>query len=356
MQSKPVGRLYTVEIPSIETAERILHSPSLERSEYPFLVEIELSHQITVPTRVLPAKLIAALKRVATFANPKFFELQRLRFSTWKTPKYIFCGELDGDSLILPRGCLESVLSIFQKANAEVKIVDLRSIGTPIRKKFSGELRSSQKKAVQDILKSELGILVADPGMGKTVMACAVISKRKTSTLILVHRKPLIDQWKKELEKFLGLNPKSIGVIAKSKTLQSEIGIAMIQSLKNHDLQALSTYYGQVIIDECHHIAAYTFEAILKQFKAKYILGLTATPYRKDGLHPILHFQCGEIKHTLIQGDSLYTKKLFIRETFIKSVSEKPLELFEYWELITQDAARNTLICKDIIQAYKDHR
>jgi hypothetical protein len=195
-------------------------------------IQMELSGQLAINIQGLPSRLISAFKRTATFANPKYFELQRLRFSTWKTPRYIVCGELVANRLILPRGTLEACLKLCREAGAKVDIADQRGTPKGIKTRFRGKLSREQKRAAKEMVKFEDGVLVAPPGIGKTVIACSIIGKRKTPTLILVHRKALLDQWKSQLIKFLTIVPGRIGILAgNSKRMGGVIDVAMIQTL-----------------------------------------------------------------------------------------------------------------------------
>ncbi|MEW6087054.1 MAG: DEAD/DEAH box helicase family protein [bacterium] len=305
--------------------------------------------------------MIWAFKRTATFANPKFFELQKLRLSTWKTPKYIFCGEIVGDELFLPRGTLDSCLYICNKVGAKVIIRDERLNPKRLKINFNGKLYNEQQSAVNEILKYENGVLSSPPGLGKTVMACAIISKRKTPTLILVHRSPLMDQWRGQLSELLSVEKKQIGTYGGSKKkLTGEIDIAMLQSLSNiENPDEFFQRYGQIIIDECHHIPAFSFEKALKKSPAKFILELTATPYRKDGHQAILFMQCGPIRYEMKNFNQVQFKKLVIvRETEFKMPQSelRPDPIHEVWSKLTNDEARLKLIAEDVKKVLDDGR
>src|SRR5690606_35105652 len=146
-----------------------------------------------------------------TFANPEFFKLQKMSFSTWKTPRYIFCGEYEDRHLLIPRGNLDSCINIIGEMGASVNLIDERPKLKKIKAKFVGQLRPDQSKAVQGVSKYEFGVLVAPPGVGKTVIGCSLIAKRKLPTLILVHRKPLMEQWIERIKEFLDIDPKDVG-------------------------------------------------------------------------------------------------------------------------------------------------
>jgi superfamily II DNA or RNA helicase len=275
---------------------------------------------------------------------------------TYGNPRFIFSGEMRPDELILPRGVLEKAIEILDKAGASTVIQDERIKGKRLKVEFTGVLTPTQEEAVGKIKKHDDGILVAPPGVGKTVMGCAVIARRKISTLILVHRQQLLDQWRSQISVFLGVNPKEIGVFGGTKKKRTgKIDLAMIQTLtKAEDILEIAADYGQVIIDECHHVPATSFEALMKQFPAKFVLGLTATPYRKDGLEKILFQQCGPSRFEIKSIEGILAKKVTIRETGFRlpeDVGQKP-PYHVIAHLITTDAKRNAMIVSDIIRAF----
>jgi hypothetical protein len=171
----------------IKAAEVTLRSSSIALSGKLVgkTLQIELGSMLRIPIDNLPMQIISALKRASVFANPKFYELQRLRFSTWKTPRYISCGELDGNDLLLPRGCLEKVVDITNEAGGDLSLIYNRIENSGIKLKFKGELTEQQILAVTEMKKHEIGVLVAPPGAGKTVMACELIAHHSQRTLIL---------------------------------------------------------------------------------------------------------------------------------------------------------------------------
>lgn len=347
----------------IKSAETLVEnvSTNLESGTFSGRIDFNLGAQLSINIEFLPSKIINAFKRTATFANPKFFELQRLRFSTWNTPRYICCAGIKNSILILPRGTLETCLNLSTSAGAEAIIKDIRLTLSNINISFNGELTSEQEKAVSELLTHDFGVLVAPPGIGKTVMACAVIARRKSPTLILVHRKQLMDQWKSQIMRFLNMPAKEIGIIGGNKKKgKGVIDIATLQTLAR--MENPSDYcneYEQVIVDECHHIPAVSFESVLNEFPARYFLGLTATPYRKDGLQAIIHMQCGPIRHSMIDsGETTITKKVIIRETKFTMPPESGPQppIHEVWDKLITDPERLSLIAQDVIKVLMDNR
>jgi superfamily II DNA or RNA helicase len=340
---------------SVASAERAIDSGNhkVVPGCHPGQIEIENGAQLSVKTADLPAAVFSAFKRTAVFANPKFFELERMRFSTWKTPRFIFCGEVQPDRLILPRGSLDTCLEIARTAGSSVVVKDVRPQSPKLKAEFVGELSAEQKKAVSALSKHEIGVLVAPPGAGKTVMGCALIAKRKTSTLVLVHRTPLMEQWRARLSEFLGVTPKSIGTFGGAKKKQTgQIDVGMLPTFaKLENPEEALAGYGQVIIDECHHVPAVSFEAVLKKCPSRYVLGLTATPYRKDGHQAIIHMQCGPVRYEMAEVDGpRLDKRVIVRETQFRmpddSGPQPPIHLV--WENLVSDPGRLALVASDL--------
>jgi hypothetical protein len=326
---------------------------------FPGQIDFQLAAQLEVSLTGLPSNLISAFKRTATFANPVFFEKQRMRFSTWNIPRFIFCGEAHPSHLVLPRGILDQCLEISKIAGSQVLLKDARPRHKKIKASFHGELSSEQSKAVNALLAHDAGGLVAPPGAGKTVMACAMVAKRKTATLVLVHRTPLLEQWRSQLSRFLGVKEKEIGVLAgPRKKLTCKLDVGMLQTItKLEDVEEILSKYGQIIIDECHHIPAVSFEAILKRCAVQRVLGLTATPYRKDGHQSIIHMQCGPIRYEMKSVDGTPLKKtVIVRETAFRMPTESGPQpaIHEVWSRLVLDPSRLKLIAHDIIESVRE--
>ena len=319
-------------------------------------VELTVGSMIRVPLTGLPGKLLGRLRKTASFPNPTFYKLQRMRMQTYPYPRFIFSGELRPEEMMLPRGLLDRVTHILSGAGAQVVMRDERLAKRRIKVEFAGELTQSQKEAVKALKKSEIGVLVAPPGFGKTVVGCALIAERHVSTLVLVHRQPLLDQWKESLIKFLGFNPKEIGILGGTiKKTTGKLDLMMLQTLtRMGDLREIALRYSHVIIDECHHIPAVSFEGVLKQLPARYVLGLTATPYRKDGLEAILFQQCGPVRHEIVSADEgKLEKTVTIFETGYRppsEVGEKPAYHVLMHSLVN-DTGRNSRIAADVVKA-----
>lgn len=341
--------------------------PAVITEPLPASVTVIQGNQLYISKEELPPKLINKLIRIAAFQNPEFYRAQAMRLSTFDKPRIIACAENFPNHIGLPRGCLDELLELLSGLKITVDLIDERNIGKPIRTKFLGTLSKEQKSAVKALLKYDTGVLSAATGFGKTVLAAHIIAKRRRNTLILVHRKQLMDQWIAQLQAFLSLESITIGKIGGGKRKPSgRIDVALLQSLvRKGEVDDCVADYGQLIVDECHHLSAVSFEAVARQCKAKYVLGLTATPNRKDGQHPIIFMQCGPIRYHVdakLQAEKRpfdhyviprYTK--FCISTAITEQYERPPIQTVYAEL-TSDEARNQLILDDVLHALEAKR
>jgi len=317
-----------------------------------------VANQVFIAKSDLTQTLANRLIRIAAFQNPEFYKAQAMRLPVWDKPRIIACAENFPHHIGLPSGCLESVLELLAQNNVRAVIQDERVSGKKIKTKFTGKLRNDQKTSVRIMMKHDMGVLCAPTAFGKTVTAAAMIARRKVCTLILVHRTELLTQWKERMATFLDL-PKGLpGALGGGKNkLTGEIDIAVMQSLsKREDIHEILDSYGQVIIDECHHISAFSFETILKQAKAKFILGLTATPVRRDGHHPIIFMQCGPIRHTAAQPKNLPTE-LEVWPQYIPAPScPHDAEIQDVFKALVNDVKRTEKIARDIVNAYQEGR
>lgn len=222
-----------------------------------------------------------------------------MRLSVWDKPRVIGCAENYPQHIALPRGCLDAARELLRDNGIRCELRDERYGGEPLEVTFAGKLRPDQQSAVAEMLSHDIGVLCAPTAFGKTVAAAAMIASRGVNTLVLVHRTELLKQWQERLRAFLCLDKSAIGTIGGGKARHTgKIDIAVMQSLSRQgEVNPLVESYGHVIVDECHHVGAVSFDAILKRTKAKYVLGLTATPIRRDGQQPIIFMQCGPIRH-----------------------------------------------------------
>lgn len=323
-------------------------------------IECILDNQIYVKKLKLLPNEISYLKRLASFTNPEFYEKQRLRLPIYKTPRIISCFEEDERFLILPRGCMDKIRTICEKSNVKLVIKDNRELGIKTDYNFVGTLNKKQEKVMNELLKYDTGVLCATTGFGKTVIAAKIISKLKVNALVLVNRNSLLEQWKERLSYFLDINKKEIGQIGASKeNLNGKLDIASVQSLtKKENMEDLVKNYGLVIVDECHHVAAYGFEQVMKAIRSKYVYGLTATPTRKDGLHKIIYMQCGDIRVRVANRELKQNRKMehvvIVKNTGYKFIGEEEKQKLQISELLNDmcnNVFRNEIIIEDIKQS-----
>jgi len=266
----------------------------------PRSLTVTLANLIYFEKSQLPQALANRLIRLAAFQNPEFYKAQAMRMSVWDKPRVIGNAENYPRHIALPRGCLDAALELLGDNGITCDLRDERFSGEPIDVSFVGTLRLDQEAAVSGMLNHDTGVLCAPTAFGKTVTAAALIARRGVNTLVLVHRTELLKQWQERLQAFLGVGKGVVGTIGGGKAKPTgKIDIAVMQSISRQgEVNPLVENYGQVIVDECHHVGAVSFDAILKRTKARYVLGLTATPIRRDGQQPIIFMQCGPIRYT----------------------------------------------------------
>lgn len=321
----------------------------------PATVPARLSGQLEVTVEALSPELRYRLRRTAAFANPVFHERERARLSTHRTPRVIACHEERAGRLVLPRGCLDDVREELALAGSELVVEDARVDGDPAELAFTGELSAAQDAAVDALAGHEIGVLVAPPGAGKTVMATSLIARRGCSTLVIVHRRPLLEQWVARLSRFLGLAADEIGVLPDgARGRAGAIDVAMVQGLvRRSDTAQLLARYGHVVVDECHHVPAVSVERVLRVAPARFITGLTATPRRRDGHHPIIEMQCGPVRHVLTQAQVQrrdVRKVVFQRRTdFDAALLPPDPGIQEVLGAIARDPSRTRMIVRDAL-------
>jgi superfamily II DNA or RNA helicase len=329
--------------------------PRREDRPPPPRIKCILGSGIYVEKAGLPPSLLSSIKHLASVHNPVFYERQKLRLSTHRIPRFIKCYEEDISHIHLPRGVLTDLAEAVEKAGSKLAIEDQRTSPKRIEVEFRGSLTGLQEQAVNQLLRHDQGVLVAPPGTGKTVIACFVIAARKAPTLILAHRKPLLEQWRLQLISQLELPSRHIGQIGAGRRKRtSVVDLAMLQSLKGVDTQFFSDY-GLIVVDECHHLPAFSFEAVVKRAPVRHFLGLTATPHRRDGLQDLITMQCGPIRHTISTRQagamSGLTLELIVRETAFALRLPEDMSIQEVFRALIQDGQRTSLIGEDVFQA-----
>ncbi|MBI3679348.1 MAG: DEAD/DEAH box helicase family protein [Acidobacteria bacterium] len=343
--------------PSRKRRGRLIEG-SLPRS-----VQIVRANLVYVESKDLPPAMLNRLLRLAAFQNPEFYKAQAMRLSTYDKPRVIACGQEFPQHIAVPRGCLTETLALLEAHKIRPEVRDERFAGTAIEAEFQGQLRPFQEEAVAKITCHDEGILCAPTAFGKTAVAAWLIAKRKVNTLVVVHRQQLLDQWLERLRMFLDLPLKSIGHIGGGKTDRTGcVDVAVIQSLyRKDDVKDFVAEYGQVIVDECHHISAFTFEQVMRQVKARYVVGLTATPTRKDGHHPIIYMQCGPVRFNMsartMTEATPFEHKVAPRHTEFRMAPElTEVTIQDIYAALISDASRNEMVASDIVRAIASGR
>jgi len=329
----------------------------------PERIEVVLAQKLFVPKAGLPSSLLIQVKRLAAFQNPEFYKKQGMRLSTATTPRIISCVEDLPLHVGVPRGCQFELGQLLASHGVKMTLVDQRTSGVALDVHFNGELTALQQTAAKAMLAEDIGVFVAPPGVGKTVLGTHLIAARGRNTLVLVHRRPLLDQWLAQLAMFLGLDAKDIGQIGAGKRKPNgRIDVAMIQSLVHQDaVDDLVAQYGHVIVDECHHLPAVSFERVLTHVKARYVVGLTATPQRRDGHHPITQMQLGPIRFAVdakAQANRRpFEHRLVVRQTgFVAKGAEADAGIQALYAALASDESRNQMILDDVIDALRRGR
>ena len=311
------------------------------------------------------AKVVNHLKRIASFKNPEFYARQGMRLSTYNIPRIISCADVEKDYIALPRGCDDAVITLLESNKVAYRVEDKTNHGENIVVAFKGQLREEQRAAITNLTAHDNGILNATTAFGKTVTAIGLIAERKVNTLILVHTKALLDQWKSRLEEFLQIDfteddlPKKRGrkkdfspfgtLDSKGNSLHGKIDIALMQScLEDSEVKPFVRDYGMLIVDECHHVPAVNFERILKYANACYVYGLTATAIRKDGHQPIIFMQCGPIRYSadakVQMASQSFTRLLVLRFTSYRELADEKSTYVRMVQKMAEDENRNRII------------
>ena len=356
----------------------------LRKDDFPKKLEVVKSNMLFIPKEGFSQKALNQIKRLAAFKNPEFYKAQAMRMSTFNKPRIISCADETNEYLCLPRGCEEDLNAIFEEFKLEVCWTDQTNSGRKIDVEFIGTLRDEQPLAIEKLLEHNNGILCGTTAFGKTIAAIKLIAERKVNTLILVNKISLASQWKDKISEFLIINEslpseeifegkkrkRNRGVIGQmgggKQTLNGIVDIAVMQSLSREgEVKECVKDYGMIIVDECHHVSAFSFEMILKNVNAKYVYGLTATPSRKDGHHPIIMMQCGPIRYrddAKKQAEKRPFDHFIIpRFTSFKvpawwNKEEKDLSITELYTEIVSSEIRNQLIIDDVVQCYENGR
>ena len=321
----------------------------------PSKIEVVSSNLLYMEKDPLPSALINRIIRIAAFQNSDFYQAQAMRLSTFGKPRIISCAEEFERHIAIPRGCYEDLSALMDDLGITFSLIDKRFSGTSISVSFKGKLLPEQEESVNALLAHENGVISAPGAFGKTVVAAKLIAERKVNTLLLIHRKQLLDQWRARLAMFLDMAPESIGQIGGGKKkILGIVDVAMLQSLnRKGSVNNLVADYGHVIVDECHHVSAFTFEQVIKQTRAKFVTGLTATPIRKDGHHPIIFMQCGPIRYTvspkITAKQRKFKHRVIPRQTNTELlVPETEARIHDVYNALIHDHSRTKMIIADV--------
>ena len=334
----------------------------------PQSVKVVVADQVYIDRGGLPPALTTQFIRLAAFQNPEFYRAQAMRLPTFDKPRVISCAELHGRHIALPRGCLEETVDLIESHGAEVVLEDHRDLGRPLPEglTFKGDLRPPQMKAFDALVPHDHGVLAATTAFGKTVVAAALIARRARNTLVLVHRRELLNQWVERLRSFLSIDPKQIGIIGGGRRKPTGvIDVALIQSLvQKGEVSDLVADYGHLVVDECHHLSAASFELAARRSKARFVLGLSATVARKDGHHPIIFMQCGPVRHRVDARQQAFERGIHHRARDRLTRFELPPSLASaerppmpaIYAALAQDDRRNDLIFDDVLKSLEAKR
>ena len=351
--------------------------PVINKNDFKGKLNIVKSNALYIPLNGVSAKVVNHFKRVASFKNPEFYSRQAMRFSTYNVPRIISCAVIIDDYLVLPRGCEDAILQFLEEKFIKYEIIYKVNHGSPISITFNGTLRDEQQEALKVLSSHSNGVLSATTAYGKTIAAIGLIAQIKVNTLILVHTKALLDQWKQKIEEFLIIDHEQeeknnkrgrkkkwspIGTLSSNgNSLHGIIDIALLQScVTEGEVKPFVKEYGMVIVDECHHVSAVNYERVLKKSNAARVYGVTATPFRKDGHQPIMFMQCGPIRFTADTHSQMsnqhFTRLLIPRYTPFREVTDNKASYNNVIQQLAEDGFRNQLIVKDVCAALKEGR
>jgi len=320
-------------------------------------IKIELDQKIKITRTGLPMPLINFLKEELNFLSSEFLIKKKLGKSTWGSERYFNFIEETVDCVIIPRGMAGRLLRFCRDNNIEYDFSDERKKVESVSFKLDVQLREHQKLAVAAAAKKDMGVIVAPPGTGKTIVGLKIIAEKQQPALIVVHRKQLAEQWIERIQSFLGIPKNEIGSIGQGKNKAGKkITIALIQSLsrmlESTDQNSLMNKFGTIIVDECHHIPAESYRNTIGKLSAFYLYGLTATPFRKYNDGKLIFIHLGEIISEIKAPDisTLKTAKIIIRNTELDVPFNSKTDKFETLsKVLVHDSARNKLILKDVI-------
>jgi superfamily II DNA or RNA helicase/very-short-patch-repair endonuclease len=352
--------------PTRPARRRLRDKAELSCGPLPRTLDLHLGNEVLIEKSALPPAFLDRLIRLAAFPNPEFEKLQAMRLPTYREARIVCCARDDPHHIGLPRGCLDEVIELLAELNVTPVIKDERFPGRRLDAPFRGALRPDQQLAAEAMLAHDTGVLSATTAFGKTVIAAWLIANRGVNTLVLVHRRQLQEQWIDRLSTFLALPARAIGRIGGGcRKPQGSLDVAVIQSLvRRGQVSEMVRHYGQLIVDECHHLSARTFEQVARAARPRFIAGLSATITRKDGRHPVILMQCGPVRHR-VDPRAQTAARPFEHTAIIRPTSFQPakavspdvrVQFHDLYNDLIADADRNALISTDVVQAVRDGR
>jgi superfamily II DNA or RNA helicase len=336
-------------------------------TKLPKSITVRIEDVIYIPRKLLPVTVQSKLRKTACFTNNLFFIRKSQGFNTWNTPRTIDCSSINDNDIMIPRGCKDEMMAIFDSYKIKVKVDDQRFSGHLIEFKYNSllPLYTFQEPAFEAMLAHDIGVLHAGTAFGKTVIAANLIASRNTNTLIVVDSQLLFDQWQEALHNFSGAdnNIGCFGCGKSEKHLTGDVDVAMIKSLCTEKGKKVLQRYGQIIVDECHRLGASTFVEMLNTAKARYIVGMSANDVRRDGRHPQIFMQCGPIRFSgekpkspqevIVKLRRCHTSAMTKIDSAKDNRAQKKLESNTVIELLAQDEARTQQIVDETINACK---
>lgn len=327
---------------------------------FPKKINVVLDEMIYIDKAKLNAGVKNSFKRLATFANPEFYKKQRMRMSVYNVPMVIDCSQEDEKYIKIPRGTYEYLCDLCNDQNVQMEVLDKRNPGEKIDVQFNGQLREEQELSLNKMLEYETGILHAPTGFGKTVICCKLIAERKVNTLIITHTLQLLRQWQDRIKEFL--NIEEVGQLGGGKNIiTNKIDVASIKTIWNNGkFNDIVKNYGMIIIDECHHLAAYTYESAVNHVNAKYVYGVTATPDRENGHTPIIKMQCGDIRYEVdfkkFNKNLNIPMKVYVKNNHLLFVNQNinDYTMNEINNFIVKDIIRNEKILQDVKMEFEN--
>ncbi|MCW3109789.1 MAG: type restriction protein res subunit, partial [Segetibacter sp.] len=324
-------------------------------SHSPATLQISFKNEITLQRNQLNQQLIQFLRENLNFINSEYVIKKRMGKSTYGIEPYFKILDEKRDEVVLPRGFIGKLVRYCKEHSITYQLNDERKKLSEINFSFKGSLYDYQQQALEITGKKDMGIVVAPPGSGKTIIALAIIAQKKQPAIIIVHRKQLFEQWIERIQSFLGIAEAFIGKIASGQQkIGTHITVAMIQSVAaSSNPNVLYESFGTIIIDECHHVPAKTFRQAIKHFQSYYLYGLTATPIRKNNDEKLIFIHIGdvihEVKPTLQQPNERGKLSVIIRETNLFVPFDHKTDMTEMLsQILMHDTTRNQLIVEDI--------